>query len=140
MTKVKELMIKNVFVISGEDTVLDTAKMIEKYDVGLLVVVEDMLTRRPIGILSDRDIITKVVIKSLNPAKTYVKDIMTKNIITANPNEELQKAIEKMKKNKVKRLPVIDDDDTLVGIISFSDVVKKFAEFKKKLIEFAIEF
>ena len=91
-------MIKNVLVISGEDTVLDTAKMMEKYDVGLLVVVEDMLTRHPIGVLSDRDIITKVIIKSLNPAKTCVKDIMTKNIIAANSNEELQKAIEILEK------------------------------------------
>jgi len=48
--------------------------------------------------------------------------------------------MEKMKKNKIKRLPVVDDDGTLAGIISFSDVVKQLAEFKQKLVEFAVDF
>ncbi len=138
--KVKELMIKDVFVVTGDDTVFDAASIMIKYDVGLLVVVEDTITKRPTGIISDRDIIVEVVMKNLNPTKTHVKDVMNKEIIATSSNEELSKAIDKMKKNKVKRLPVIDDGGNLTGIISYSDVVKKFAEFKKKLVEFAIDF
>ncbi len=140
MTKVKELMVKNVFVISGEETVLDSAKQMDKYNVGLLVVVEDMVTRRPIGVISDRDIITKVIVKGLSPGKAYVKDIMSTNLVTSSPKDDLQSAVEKMKKNKVKRLPVIDDDGNLAGILSFSDVIKQLAEFKQKLVEFAVDF
>ena len=140
MTKVKELMIKNVFVISSEETVLDSAKQMDKYNVGLLVVVEDMVTRRPMGVISDRDIITKVIVKGLIPNKTYVKDVMSSSLITITPKEDLQAAMEKMKKNKVKRLPVVDEDGSLAGIISFSDVVKQLAEFKQKLVEFAVDF
>ena len=140
MTKVKELMIKNVFVISSEETVLDSAKQMDKYNVGLLVVVEDMVTRRPMGVISDRDIITKVIVKGLIPNKTYVKDVMSSSLITITPKEDLQAAMEKMKKNKIKRLPVVDEDGSLAGIISFSDVVKQLAEFKQKLVEFAVDF
>src|SRR3989344_14739 len=133
-------MIKNVFVISSEETVLDSAKQMDKYNVGLLVVVEDMVTRRPMGVISDRDIITKVIVKGLSPSKTYVKDVMSSSLITITPKDDLQAAMEKMKKNKIKRLPVVDDDGTLAGIISFSDVVKQLAEFKQKLVEFAVDF
>lgn len=138
--KVKELMIKDVFVVTGDDTVFDAASIMVKYDVGLLVVVEDTITKRPMGIISDRDIIVEVVMKNLNSTKTHVKDVMNKEIIATSSNEELSRAIDKMKKNKIKRLPVIDDGGNLTGIISYSDVVKKFAEFKKKLVEFAIDF
>lgn len=138
--KVKELMIKDVFVVTGDDTVFDAASIMVKYDVGLLVVVEDTITKRPMGIISDRYIIVEVVMKNLNSTKTHVKDVMNKEIIATSSNEELSRAIDKMKKNKIKRLPVIDDGGNLTGIISYSDVVKKFAEFKKKLVEFAIDF
>lgn len=140
MTKVKELMIKNVFVISSEETVLDSAKQMDKYNVGLLVVVEDMVTRRPMGVISDRDLITKVIVKGLSPSKTYVKDVMSSSLITITPKEDLQVAMEKMKQNKIKRLPVVDEDGSLAGIISFSDVVKQLSEFKQKLVEFAVDF
>lgn len=137
--KVKELMIKDVLTCAEEDTIIQTAKRMSDQDVGMLIVVEDNLSKKPTGVISDRDILNKVTLKKLDPAKTKVKDICTKRIISITPDTELNKAVEIMNKNKIKRLVILDSLGNLVGIISKSDLIKQFSDIKKQLMDFSFD-
>lgn len=133
--KVKELMVKDVLVCSKDDPILDVAKKMIDHDVGMLIVVEDNLSKKPFGVLSDRDILNKILINKKDPSKTTAGQICTKSIISITPDSILEKAVELMKKNKIKRLVVIDDLGNLAGIISKSDIIKQFLEIRKQLVD-----
>jgi len=135
--KVKELMIKNVFTCAKDDPILDVAKKMIDHDLGMLIVVEDNLSKKPIGVLSDRDIINRVMIKKLDSNKTTAGQVCTKKIISINPESAVNDAVDVMKKNNIKRLVVLDDYGNLVGIISKDDFIKQFLEIRKKLVDIA---
>lgn len=133
--KVKELMVKDVLTCAKDDPILDVAKKMIDHDVGMLIVIEDNLSKKPIGVLSDRDILNKVLIQKKDPSKIPADQVATKKIISISPDLTLDKAVELMKKNKIKRLIVIDELGNLVGIISKSDIIKQFLEIRKQLVD-----
>ncbi|MEK6861205.1 MAG: CBS domain-containing protein [Nanoarchaeota archaeon] len=135
--KVKELMIKNVLTCAKDDSIINVAKKMVDHNVGMLVVIEDNLSKKPIGVLSDRDIISKIVVNKKDPSKITADQISTKKIISVTPELFLDKAVETMNKNKIKRLIVIDDLGNLVGIISKADIIKQFLEIRKQLVDLA---
>ncbi len=138
--QVKEVMSKNVITCTKDETVIEIAKRLMKYDIGMLVVVEDTLSKIPVGVVTDRDVLNRVVIKNIDPQTTKVSEILTKNIITIGINDSLTTAVDRMKKNKVKRLVAIDENGYLVGIVSNSDVIKQFLEIKQKLLDLSVGF
>ena len=138
--QVKEVMSKNVICCTKEETVLEIAKRLMKYDIGMLVVIEDTLSKTPVGVVTDRDILNRVVIKDLDTQKTKISEILTKNIISIGVNESLATAVDKMKKNKVKKLVVLDESGELAGILSNSDIIKQFLEIRQKLVDLSIGF
>ncbi|MBI1973156.1 CBS domain-containing protein [Candidatus Woesearchaeota archaeon] len=133
--KVKELMTKNVLTCAAEDPVFNVVKKMVDQDVGLLVVVEDNLSKRPIGVLSDRDILDRVFLKKGDPLKTTAADVATKKIISIGPTATMAEASAMMKKNKVKRLAVLDEMGNLVGIISQTDFMKQFIAITDQLAD-----
>ncbi|MEK6839821.1 MAG: CBS domain-containing protein [Nanoarchaeota archaeon] len=138
--QVKEVMSKNVVTCTSEETVSEITKRLMKYDIGMLVVVEDTISKMPIGVVTDRDVLNRVLLKNLNAEKTSVANILTKSIISINVNESLAHAVETMRKNKVKRLVVLDESKMLVGIISNSDIIKQFLEIRQKLLDLSVGF
>lgn len=133
--KVKELMTKTVFTCAAEDPVLAVAKRMMDQDVGMLVVVEDNLSKKPIGVISDRDILSRVVLKKIDPAEITADEIATKKIITIVETATINEATALMKKNKIRKLVVIDGNDNLQGILSQSDVVKQFISISEQLAD-----
>ncbi len=133
--KVRDLMTKDVFTCAAEDPVMNVAKKMMDQDVGMLVVVEDNLSKKPIGVISDRDILNRVVLKKIDPAKTTAEQVATKKIISIAEGASINEATELMKKNKVKKLVVLDNMDNLIGIISQSDVVKQFISISEQLAD-----
>ena len=138
--QVKEVMSRNVVTCTKEESVLDITKRLLKYNIGMLVVVEDNISKIPIGVVTDRDVLNRVVLKGLDPKKTKVGDILTENIISIGMKEHLATAVDKMKKNKVKRLVVLDEAGSLVGIISNSDIIKQFLEIRQQLLDLSVGF
>ena len=115
---VKEVMKKNIVTISSDKTVYEAACVMTKNDIGSLIVVDDTLE----GIVTERDVLNKVVSGDRNPKQTKVSDIMTAKVISISPDKDLEEACDLMAKHKIKRLPVAFGDE-VVGIITSTDVV-----------------
>ena len=114
---------KTVVTISPDGTALEAAKLMHAEHIGCLVVIDDF---RPIGILTDRDIVLKVVAREEKPAETAVKKIMTTNPTMVNVNYDVLDAVRLMRNRGVRRLPVVDEHRRLLGIITIDDVLTGF--------------
>jgi len=122
---VKDLMSKKVNTIEENKTVFHAAKQMAKERRGYVVVLKK---GKPIGILTDSDILEKVISKGKDPKKVKVKDVMTTPLITISPDEELVEASRIMRKNLIKRIPVVKNGK-LVGVITDNDIAKTSPEF-----------
>ena len=114
---------KAVVTISPVATVLEAAKLMHSKHIGSLVVIDDV---RPIGILTDRDIVLKVVASEKKPTETVVKDVMTTNPTMVNVNYDVLDAVRLMRNRGVRRLPVVDEHRHLLGIVTMDDVLTAF--------------
>jgi len=117
--KIKEIL-KNVKTISPDDTVKDAAVLMTRHNIGSLVALNDK--RRVVGILTERDIIEKVNAKDRLSSRVRVSEIMTSKVITIDANSLLDDAVYLMVKHKIKKLPVIENEQ-LVGIITSTDIM-----------------
>lgn len=114
---VKDVMNKNVVIAKPETTLKEAAKVMGEMNIGSLIIVEN---DRILGIITSTDVM-KAVGEGKDPDSTFVRDIMSKNVITIHANEALSKAVELIVKHKIKRLPVMIGEK-LVGIITVSDI------------------
>jgi len=128
---VKEIMTKNPITINFNDTVFDACIKYRDKKVGCLVVTDE---ESCIGIITERDLIEKTICLHKVPEKTKVGEIMSSDIKTIHPLESLEKALEIMKKYKIKKLPVISDS-TVIGIITITDIAHAKPEISKRFIE-----
>jgi len=115
---VKEAMKTNLAVINPNFSVIEAAKVMKKRNIGNVIVVEG---DQPVGILTESDILKKVVAEGKNPEKTMVKDVRSTPIIVVDPYITLEEAMKTMGKCNVRRLPVIEDNK-LIGIITQRDI------------------
>ena len=105
--------------VSAETPVSEVARMMEKDDVGAIPIGRD---DKLIGMLTDRDIAVRVVGKCVDPAKTSAEEVMTKGIVWCRTTETVEDAIHLMDQKKIRRLPVIDENKRLVGMLSLGDI------------------
>jgi CBS domain-containing protein len=121
---VKDVMSTPVYTIDINKTAQDAGKLMRKIRRGFLVVTK---RKKPVGVISDSDIINKIVAKNKLASKIKVGEIMSKPIISVSSNEDMLKAVRKMKKSNIHRLPVIDQGK-LVGVISLTDIARTSPE------------
>ncbi len=120
--RVKDLMTENIISVDGEDSVMDASKlMIEKGLSSLAVRNESARTLQ--GMITDRDIVNRVVAKGLNPTRVKVREVMASPLITISEEATIDDAANKMKENKVRRL-VVEKNHQKVGIITESDIIR----------------
>ncbi|MCP8322615.1 MAG: CBS domain-containing protein [Candidatus Methylarchaceae archaeon HK02M2] len=118
---VRDVMTKNVKTVGIYENVREAVQKMNKFNIGSVVVV-DTERRRPIGIVTERDILRMVELHS-EPKLFEIKKIMSTPLVTINPNTDIEDAAKLMTKKRIKRLPVIEND-RLVGIITSSDIMK----------------
>jgi len=118
---VKNIMIKDIVTIGIDNTVLDACNMFDSNKIGCLLVMKDGAM---VGIITERDIISRVIVNQKNPNQIKIRDVMSRNIITIRSTDNVKEAIEVMNNNKIKKLPVVSYGDTLEGIITITDIVK----------------
>lgn len=119
--KIKESMSSNPRTIDADKFVADAAKMMKDEDVGLAPIVEgDKL----VGTVTDRDIATRVVAAGKDPESTKVKEIATKDVVTVDPDQDLEEAVRLMAQHQVRRLPVVEEGGRLVGVLAQADVAQ----------------
>jgi CBS domain-containing protein len=121
--KIKEIM-RPVRTIEKNSTVKEAAKIMAKNRIGSLVVVEG---KKIAGIMTERDILTKVTAEGKSSERVYVKDIMTTKVLTITPDKFLDDAVHIMILNNIKKLPVVEGNE-LVGIITSTDIVANSSE------------
>ena len=126
---VSEIMSKNVVTVESEESVLEACKIYKDQGVGCLVVMKDGLV---LGILTERDIIERVIIDEKNPDETKVEEIMSKNIKTIHASTSVEKAVEIMEEYKIKKLPVILNNE-IFGIVTITDIANAIPNFATAL-------
>ncbi len=124
--KVGDIMAKEVIIIQYGKNMQDVAKLMKKHEIGSIIVVEDEKGKKAMGIITERDIIHKVLIKGKDPYKVKVEEIMSKPLRVIRPDTPIEEAASAMRDNHIKRLPVVGDDHALVGLISEGDIMKIF--------------
>lgn len=112
-----------VTVLPGSDLVAAAALMREKH-VGYLVVVESEWMRRPVGVLTDRDIVVSVVAMKADPATLTAGDVMTPRVVSTDEQSSLDAALVQMRRNGVRRLPVLGTEGEVVGVLSIDDALQ----------------
>ncbi len=121
--------------MSGEGSIRDAAELMRDYHVGDVVVVNEMNgARAPIGILTDRDITLEIVAKGVDPASIAVQDAMSFELVTVAEDEDLLRCIEVMREKALRRVPVVDSNGALVGILSVDDVIDVLAEMMTDIV------
>jgi CBS domain-containing protein len=121
----REVMTGDAECIGENETVLDAAKRLAELDVGAMPICGD--DNRLKGMLSDRDIVVKVLAEGRDPASTRAGELGEGKPVTIGADDSVEEALRTMKKHKVRRLPVIDGHD-LIGIISQADLAKNVDE------------
>ena len=117
---VEEIMSKNPLLLPPETTVLESAKIMARRNVSTIIVVDD---GNPVGIVTDRDFVTKVIAEGLDPEVTKLREIMSNPIIMIPSDESVSAAAKVMSRRRIRKLPVIKDGK-IVGILSENDIVK----------------
>ena len=130
--KVIDMAVHNVATTTGDQTICDCAAQMRHEHVGSLVVVDaDM---QPLGMITDRDIAIEVVARRLDPQTLLVKDVMTTPVVSATPNESMVIALARMREFGIRRLPIVDEDGKLVGVISNSNLVEELSSLLDGLV------
>ncbi len=130
-TKCGDIMTKDIVCCLPEDSVEHAATLMKAEDVGPVPVVESHESKRLLGIVTDRDLVLKVIAEGRNPKSTLVRDVMSSNPVTCRVDDDIDKALEAMSERKVRRVPVVDEQNRLLGIISQADVAIRVGKTKK---------
>jgi CBS domain-containing protein len=117
--KIRDIMTKDVHTLSADHTLTDAAALMRELDVGVVPIVGK--SNELCGVVTDRDIIIRIVALGKDPQMTKIDSIMTKDIITITPDMDLDEAARLMASEKIRRLPVVDGVK-LVGMISLGDL------------------
>jgi CBS domain-containing protein len=129
MSAVSEIMPKkNVVSVesTSEATALDISKLMAKNTIGSVLVMDSK--NFPIGIITERDIIKKVSIKNILPNEINFRKIMSSPVITIKSYDSIETAAQKMTYNKIKRLPVLEDNQEIVSILGITDITKHLSK------------
>lgn len=129
--KVLDAMTNKPVTANVEDTVTNCAKKMKKYRVGSLLLKEN---RQVKGIITENDMVYKVIAKGLNPDDTTAGDIMESDMITISPSVDIFEALVEMRESQIRRLPV-EDDGKIIGLLTMKDVLKIEPQLFDVLVE-----
>lgn len=124
--RVQEIMTANPSCVTADATVREAAQLMRTEDVGLVPVVEKGADRKLVGVVTDRDIAIRCVADGRDGGACRVSDVMSGDTLaTCRPNDEVEEVMEVMGREQVRRIPIIDERGSLVGIVSQADVARK---------------
>jgi len=120
LLKVEDIMVESVVTVDAEATVMKAVELMNEHEIGCIIV-----TRRgkPVGIVTERDLLRRVIAKAKNPNKTKVREIMTKPLVYGRPDMDAEEATRLMFENKIKKLPIIENGQ-LIGLITLTDIAR----------------
>lgn len=129
---VAKLCGRNVITIREFEELTAAARLMREKHIGYLVVVEPDLsgggTLKPVGVLTDRDIVVTVVAREVDPRSLRVGDVMTRKPVVASESDSIEQALQHMRAIGVRRLPVVGSRGDLVGVLSLDDIIESLAD------------
>ena len=126
--KCKEIMTEDPVCCLPGDTVDQAAQLMKDDDVGSIPVIADQKTKRLLGIITDRDLAIKVVAPAREVSAVRVEEVMTHDPVTCHADDDLNEAIDAMEMHQVRRIPVVDDNKRVIGIIARADIATRVKE------------
>jgi CBS domain-containing protein len=131
LKKCDEVMTKNPVCCVPNDMVVKVAGLMKSKNVGSIPVIENEHTRKLVGIVTDRDLALKIVAEGCDANSSKVEAVMTSKIVTCRAEDELQKALDAMAEHQLRRIPVVDNDYKILGIIAQADVATRVDQPEK---------
>jgi len=119
--RIREIMTSNPSTVEPDKTVVDAARIMMREDAGVVPVTEN---GRLTGMVTDRDIAIRVVAEGKDPQSTPVREVASKDLVTIDPQQDLDEALRLMAQHQVRRLPVVEEDGRLVGVVAQADVAR----------------
>jgi len=118
---IRDLMTPNPRTLESGSSVVEAARLMRDEDAGIVPIVEG---DRLVGTVTDRDVAVRVVAEGKSPESTTVGEISSRELVTVDPQQDLDEALRLMARHQVRRLPVVEEDGKLVGIVAQADVAK----------------
>jgi CBS domain-containing protein len=131
MKKCNEVMTKNPVCCQPDDRVVKVAQLMQRENIGSIPVIENEQTQKLVGIVTDRDLALKIVAKGQDAKSTKVEAVMTRQVVTCRAGDDLQKALDAMAEHQLRRIPIVDNDNKIVGIIAQADVATRVNQPEK---------
>ena len=125
MKKCNEVMTKNPVCCLPNDSVAKAAELMKSGNIGSIPVIEDEQTQKLVGIVTDRDLALKIVAEGRDAKSTKVEAVMTRKMVACLAGDDLQKALDAMAEHQLRRIPVVDNDNKILGIIAQADVATR---------------
>jgi len=131
MKKCDEVMTKNPVCCLPTDVVAKVAQLMKRENIGSIPVIENEQTKKLVGIVTDRDLALKIVAEALDSKSTKVEAVMTHKVVTCRADDDLQKALDAMSGHQLRRMPVVDNGNKILGIIAQADVATRVNQPEK---------
>jgi CBS domain-containing protein len=131
MKTCKDVMTKSVVTCTPQTAITDVAQMMKNEDIGPVLVVDNNDSRTLVGIITDRDIVLKVIADGQDPRTTRVEAAMSKKLVTCRPDDDVNVAMQAMAQFQLRRIPVVGENMKLLGIISQADLATRVDQPEK---------
>ena len=131
MKKCSDIMTRDVVTSTSENTIVEAARLMKTEDIGPILVVDNETSNTLVGIMTDRDIVVKVIAEGKDTNTTRVGDVMSKKLVTCRADDDVDVAMKSMSQFQLRRIPVVEDNMRLVGIISQADLATRVNAPKK---------
>jgi CBS domain-containing protein len=131
MKKCNEVMTKDPVCCMPNDSVAKAAELMKSEDIGSIPVIENEQSQKLVGIVTDRDLALKIVAEGRDAKSTKVEAVMTRKVVTCRADDDLQKALDAMAEHQLRRIPVVDNDNKVLGIIAQADVATRVDQPEK---------
>ena len=119
--KLRKVMVEKVKTARLDDTIENVAMLMNRYQIGCVIIVDD--DDKPLGIITERDMIKRVICKAIHPENARIIDVMSKPLVTASPDMRAGDAAKMMLEHNIKKMPVVDEG-RLVGLVTLTDLVR----------------
>lgn len=129
--KAQDIMSRNPATVTPETAVADAARLMKRENIGIVPVVESEGSRRLVGLLTDRDIAIRAVAEGRDGTTTSVGHIMSSDVRSCAPDDSVDDVMDVMGREQVRRVPIVDERGTLVGIVAQADIVLEARNDKK---------
>lgn len=123
--KCSDVMTRDPVCCLPSDTAEKVARLMKTNDIGPVPIVDDLNSKRLVGIVTDRDLALKVVGECRDPRSTRVESLETRDVVVCHPDDDIKEVLETMAKHRLRRIPVVDENGRILGIVAQADVAEK---------------